>query len=113
MAPKAQTGITATISLLSAATWAGSSIQVAGSTSTNQGLSPAWITAWAVATKVQAGNTTSDAINNFLSTLSFQGVAKPVKFQPDGDVVSTDIFVYQVKNGQLSLLGNTKDAKLG
>jgi len=62
---------------------------------------------------IQAGNTTAETINTFLATLSFDGVAKPVKFQPDGDVVSTDIFVYQVKSGQLALLGNTKDAKLG
>lgn len=62
---------------------------------------------------VQAGNTTPDAINTFLATLSFDGVAKTVKFQPDGDVVSTDIFIHQVKNGQLELLGNSKDAKLG
>ena len=62
---------------------------------------------------IQAGNTTPDTINTFLATLSFDGVAKPVKFQPDGDVVSTDIFIHQVKNGQLELLGNSKDAKLG
>jgi branched-chain amino acid transport system substrate-binding protein len=62
---------------------------------------------------IQAGNTTPDKINNFLSTLSFQGVAKPVKFQSDGDVVSSDIFIHEVKNGKLELLGNSKDAKLG
>jgi branched-chain amino acid transport system substrate-binding protein len=62
---------------------------------------------------IQAGNTTPDAINNFLATVSFQGVAKPIKFQPDGDVVGTDIFIHQVKNGKLELLGNAKDAKLG
>jgi branched-chain amino acid transport system substrate-binding protein len=62
---------------------------------------------------VQAGNTTPDAINTFLATLSFEGVAKAVKFQPNGDVVGTDIFIHQVKNGQLELLGNSKDAKLG
>jgi branched-chain amino acid transport system substrate-binding protein len=62
---------------------------------------------------IQAGSTTPDAINNFLSTLSFQGIAKPVKFQPDGDVVSSDIFIHQVKNGKLELLGDSKEAKLG
>jgi branched-chain amino acid transport system substrate-binding protein len=62
---------------------------------------------------IQAGDATSDGINNFLATLSFDGVAKPVKFQPNGDVVSTDIFIHQVKNGQLELLGNSKAAKLG
>jgi len=62
---------------------------------------------------VQAGNTTPDAINNFLATVSFDGVAKPVRFQPNGDVVGTDIFIHQVRNGQLELLGNSKDARLG
>jgi branched-chain amino acid transport system substrate-binding protein len=62
---------------------------------------------------VQAGNTTSDAINNFLATVSFDGVAKPIRFQPTGDVVSSDIFIHQVKNGQLELLGNSKTARLG
>ena len=62
---------------------------------------------------IQAGDATSDGINNFLTTVSFDGVAKPVKFQPDGNVVSTDIFIHQVKNGQLELLGNSKAAKLG
>jgi branched-chain amino acid transport system substrate-binding protein len=62
---------------------------------------------------IKAGNTTSDAINNYLATESFQGIAKPVKFQPDGDVASSDIFIHQVKNGRLELLGNSKVAKLG
>ncbi|HEY1969394.1 MAG TPA: branched-chain amino acid ABC transporter substrate-binding protein, partial [Pseudonocardia sp.] len=62
---------------------------------------------------IKAGNTTSDAINNYLATESFQGVAKPVKFQSDGDVASSDIFIHQVKNGRLELLGNSKVAKLG
>ena len=48
-----------------------------------------------------------------LEVIASDGVAKPVKFQPNGDVVSTDIFIHQVKNGQLELLGNSKDAKLG
>ena len=62
MAPKAQTGTTATTSRPSAGpialTAAGSSIQVWGSTSTNQGFRPACRMAWAVATKVQDGVTT-------------------------------------------------------
>jgi branched-chain amino acid transport system substrate-binding protein len=62
---------------------------------------------------VQAGNTAPDAINNFLATLSFNGIAKPVKFQPNGDVASSQIFIHQVRNGKLELLGNSKEAKLG
>ena len=61
----------------------------------------------------QAGNTTPETINTFLSTVSFQGLAKPIQFQPDGNVVGTAIFIHQVKNGKIALLGNSKDAKLG
>lgn len=62
---------------------------------------------------IQAGNTTPEAINNFLATVSFQGVAKLTQFQPDGNVVGTAIFIHQVRNGKIELLGNSKEAKLG
>jgi len=53
------------------------------------------------------------SINNYLTTLSFQGVAKAIKFQPNGNVESTAIFIHRVRNGKFDLLGNSKDAKLG
>ncbi|GAA5150852.1 branched-chain amino acid ABC transporter substrate-binding protein [Pseudonocardia eucalypti] len=62
---------------------------------------------------VQAGHTTPEAINSFLATVSFPGVAKLTKFQPNGNVVGAAIFIHQVRNGKLELLGNAKDAKLG
>src|SRR5207248_3240926 len=62
---------------------------------------------------VRAGNTTPEAINRYLATISFPGVAKPIKFQPDGNVANSDIFVYAVHNSRIGLLGNTKVAKLG
>jgi branched-chain amino acid transport system substrate-binding protein len=40
-------------------------------------------------------------------------VAKPIKFQPNGNVANSDIFVYAVHGGRIELLGNTKEAKLG
>lgn len=62
---------------------------------------------------IQAGNTTPEAINNFLATVSFQGVSKETKFLPNGNVADNEIFIHQVKNGKLELLGNAKEAKLG
>ncbi len=63
MAPNAATGTTADTGpgarLIAAVTASASSIQVSGSTSTNHGTRPAWITACAVATKVQAGTAQS------------------------------------------------------
>ncbi|WP_028923073.1 branched-chain amino acid ABC transporter substrate-binding protein [Pseudonocardia acaciae] len=62
---------------------------------------------------VQAGNTTPESINTFLATLSFPGIAKPVQFQPNGNVVGDTIFIHQVRNGKVELLGTSKEAKLG
>ncbi|CAL9376758.1 branched-chain amino acid ABC transporter substrate-binding protein [Saccharothrix sp. NPDC042600] len=61
---------------------------------------------------VEAGNTTSDTINNFLKTVSFEGVSKPIKFKANGEPENNDIFVYQVKGGVLKLLGPSASAKL-
>src|SRR6202012_2656974 len=43
---------------------------------------------------IKAGNTTSEAINNYLVTEKFDGVAKPVSFKPTGDVASDEIFIH-------------------
>jgi branched-chain amino acid transport system substrate-binding protein len=61
---------------------------------------------------IQAGNTTPEAINNFLATVKYPGVAKPIQFQPDGNVMGTAIFIHRVRNGKIELLGNSKEAKL-
>ncbi len=62
---------------------------------------------------IQAGNVTSETINTFLSTVDFPGIGKTIKFQPDGNVVGDNIFIHQIKNGKVELLGNAKVAKLG
>jgi branched-chain amino acid transport system substrate-binding protein len=61
---------------------------------------------------VKAGNTTSDKINDFLKTLSFEGISKPIKFKANGEPEANDIFVYQVIDGSVKLLGPSDDAKL-
>lgn len=61
---------------------------------------------------IKAGKTTPDDINTYLSTENFQGVAKPIKFQANGEIAGTDIFVHEVKGGKLTLLGKTTDAQL-
>jgi branched-chain amino acid transport system substrate-binding protein len=62
---------------------------------------------------IQAGNTTTDAINNYLATISFDGVSKPIKFNPNGEVQANEIFVYQVSGSAINLLGPSAQAKLG
>jgi len=61
---------------------------------------------------VEAGNTTSADINEFLKTVDFEGVSKPIKFQENGEPEANEIFIYQVKDGKISLLGASSEAKL-
>jgi branched-chain amino acid transport system substrate-binding protein len=56
---------------------------------------------------IKSGATTPTAINNYLANNSWAGVAKTVKFQPDGNVSGGTIYVYQVKNGQIVQIGTT------
>jgi branched-chain amino acid transport system substrate-binding protein len=61
---------------------------------------------------VEAGNTTSEDINEFLKTVEFEGVSKPIKFKENGEPEANDIFIYQVKDGEVSLLGPSDEATL-
>lgn len=61
---------------------------------------------------VEAGNTTPEKINDFLKTVEFEGVSKPIKFQENGEPETNAIFIYQVKDGAVKLLGPSDEAKL-
>ncbi|WP_238412948.1 branched-chain amino acid ABC transporter substrate-binding protein [Saccharothrix deserti] len=61
---------------------------------------------------VEAGNTTGEKINEYLKTINFEGVSKPIKFKANGEPENNAIFVYQVKGGVLKLLGPAEEAKL-
>jgi branched-chain amino acid transport system substrate-binding protein len=61
---------------------------------------------------VQAGNTTGEKINEFLKTVSFEGISKPIKFKANGEPEASSIFVYQVAAGKIKLLGTSTEAKL-
>jgi branched-chain amino acid transport system substrate-binding protein len=61
---------------------------------------------------IKEGNTTSDDINNYLASIDFEGVSKPIKFKENGEPEANDIFVYQVVGGEIKLLGTTEEAAL-
>lgn len=69
--------------------------------------------ATAIIKAVEAGNTTSEKINDYLKTADFKGVSKQIKFKDNGEPESNAIFVYQVKGGVIKLLGPSDEAKLG
>lgn len=61
---------------------------------------------------IKAGNTTGEKINEFLSTIDVKGVSKQIKFQENGEPEANDIYIYQVVDGALKLLGASGEAKL-
>ncbi|MBV8979739.1 MAG: branched-chain amino acid ABC transporter substrate-binding protein [Acidimicrobiia bacterium] len=60
----------------------------------------------AVLKAIAAGNTTAQTINQFLTTVDFKGITKEIKFDPQGEVQGGAIYMYQVKDGKLALLGD-------
>jgi branched-chain amino acid transport system substrate-binding protein len=57
---------------------------------------------------IKAGNTTREAINNYVSTKSFKGVSKTLKFDKDGEVAGVDVNAFTIRNGKIVLLGQIK-----
>jgi len=41
--------------------------------------------------------------------VNFKGITKQISFQPNGEVVGTGVFIYQVKGGKITVLGNAAD----
>jgi len=61
---------------------------------------------------VEAGNTTRAKVLDYVNTLqttAYNGISKPIQFETTGNVKAGDVFVYEVKNGKLSLLGSAVD----
>lgn len=61
---------------------------------------------------VKAGKTEPEDINSFLKTEDIQGVGKQIKFAENGELAAKDIFIYEVKDNKLPLLGNSNEAKV-
>ncbi|WP_433215329.1 branched-chain amino acid ABC transporter substrate-binding protein [Microtetraspora malaysiensis] len=61
---------------------------------------------------IEAGNTTSEKINEYLSTIDFPGVSKQIKFNPNGEIAASVIHIYEVKDGNVTWLGDTSKAQL-
>jgi branched-chain amino acid transport system substrate-binding protein len=57
---------------------------------------------------IEAGNDTRDKLLSYVETLtSFDGVSKNIQFDTNGNIKAGDVFVYEVKNGKLTELGQT------
>jgi branched-chain amino acid transport system substrate-binding protein len=59
---------------------------------------------------VQEGKTTRKALLDHVEGLaSYEGAGKRIEFEPNGNIKSGGVFVYEVKNGKLSVLGTTEE----
>jgi branched-chain amino acid transport system substrate-binding protein len=55
---------------------------------------------------IKAGNTTGPKINDYLKTVNYQGVSKPIQFTATGEITSPSIYMFEVKSGTLTFLGD-------
>jgi branched-chain amino acid transport system substrate-binding protein len=54
---------------------------------------------------IVAGKQDRASLNDYVSSSSYQGITKLVKFDATGEVQATDVFMYQVKSGVLVGIG--------
>lgn len=60
---------------------------------------------------IKAGKTSGQDINEYLSTVSKTGVSKPIKFTPNGEIETSAIYMFEVKAGKLTFLGDATKVK--
>jgi len=58
---------------------------------------------------IEAGKTTGPDINEYLKTIDLKGVSKQIKFESNGEVAGNVIYMYEVKNSQIGLLGDVNE----
>jgi branched-chain amino acid transport system substrate-binding protein len=60
---------------------------------------------------IDAGKTSTSDINDFVTAVDYKGVSKQIKFDQNGELANDLLFITEVKNGKLSFLGDTTQAK--
>jgi branched-chain amino acid transport system substrate-binding protein len=50
---------------------------------------------------IKAGDTTGSAINTYLASNSWSGLTKTIKFQSNGNVTASVIYIYKVESGKI------------
>lgn len=59
----------------------------------------------AILRAIQHGHLSPEAVNEFLASVDYAGITRTVKFQPDGNWVGDNVYVYRVQSGQLTEIG--------
>ena len=59
---------------------------------------------------IKEGKTDRRALLDYVENLGpYEGVGKSIAFEPNGNIRSTGVFVYEVKGGKLTVLGTTEE----
>ena len=59
---------------------------------------------------IKAGNTTRAKLLEFVDTMgTYDGISKQIAFEANGNVKATDVFIFEVKDGKITLLGKTSE----
>jgi branched-chain amino acid transport system substrate-binding protein len=61
----------------------------------------------AVLAGIKAGNTTGPTLNTYLTSANYPGITKTVKFQTDGNIFGSTIYIYEVKSGKITQIGTS------
>lgn len=57
---------------------------------------------------IKAGNTTREKLTSYIENVGpYTGISKNIEFLPNGNVKSTEVFFFEVKNGKLAPLGSS------
>ena len=60
---------------------------------------------------IDGGKTSTSDINDFVTGVDYKGVSKQIKFDENGELSGDLLFISEVKDGKLSFLGDTTQAK--
>jgi branched-chain amino acid transport system substrate-binding protein len=59
---------------------------------------------------IRDGNTDRAGMLEYIEGLtSYDGISKPIEFEENGNVKATDVFIFEVKDGKIVLLGKTSE----
>jgi branched-chain amino acid transport system substrate-binding protein len=59
---------------------------------------------------IKAGNTDRAKLLDYVEGIdTYDGISKPISFEDNGNVKATDVFVFEVKDGKIQLVGKTSE----
>jgi branched-chain amino acid transport system substrate-binding protein len=59
---------------------------------------------------IKAGNVDRAALTDYVEGIdTYDGLSKPISFEDNGNVKATDVFVFEIKDGKIVLVGKTSE----